>query len=115
MVAWPGSLEQRQFTGVIEERQQAALRSSMDSGAPKVRRLFTAALRFIDIPMVFTAAQRATFDTFFITTLNEGTISFDWTDPVDDTTTVSFRFRNPPKMTKIGGEWRTILNLEVLP
>ncbi len=115
MAAWPAGLQQKGFAGIVEERQQAVLRSAMDSGAPKVRKIFTAAVRNIDIPVVFTMAQRATFDTFFITTLAEGSISFTWTDPADDTTTITFRFKNPPSMTKIGGEFKTVLNLEVLP
>lgn len=115
MAAWPAGLQQKNFAGVVEQRQQAVLRSSMDSGAPKVRKMFTAAIRNIDIPMVFTTAERATFDTFFITTLAEGSISFTWTDPVDDSTVITFRFKSPPRMTKVAGEWSTILNLEVLP
>lgn len=114
-MAWPASLPQKPFRGLTEVRQPAALRTIMDAGAAKTRKRFTAAVRNIDIPMVFTKAQRATFDTFFITTLSEGALEFDWEDPVDESTTISFRFRNPPKMTKAAGEWKTILNLEVLP
>lgn len=115
MASWPAGLQQKNFAGVIEQRQQAFLRSSMDSGAPKKRKMFTAATRDIPIPMVFTTAERAIFDTFYITTLGEGTLPFDWTDPVDDTTVISFSFKSPPRMTKVAGEWKTILNLEVLP
>jgi len=112
---YPASLPQKHFRGVTEERQTATLRSQMDTGAPKVRKQFTAAVRNIDIPMVFTAAQRATFDTFFITTLNEGASSFTWVDPVDDSTNITYRFKKPPKMTKVAGEWKCVFNLEVLP
>ena len=112
---YPASLPQKHFKGVTENRQVATIRSEMDTGSPKVRKLFTAAVRNIDIPMVFIAAQRATFDTFFITTLNEGSGTFTWVDPVDDSTNITYRFKSPPKMTKEGGEWRCTFNLEVIP
>ncbi len=115
MAVWPAGLQQKHFTGVTEKRQDASIRSSMDTGAPKKRRRFTAAVREITIPIVLTQAERVTFDTFYITTLEEGSLSFDWIDPVDGTSTISYRFVKPPSMTKKGGEWKATLSLEVLP
>lgn len=115
MAAWPASLQQKQFANVTDTRQQATLRSEMDAGAPKVRKRFTAAIRKITIPVVFNAADKATFDTFYITTIAEGAAAFDWTDPNDDSTTISYRFVAPPQFTKYGNEFHAVLNLEVLP
>lgn len=120
MATWPASLEQRPLRGLTELRQKGTLRSDMDAGPQKVRKRFTSAVRNIDVPVVFTSAQRTTFDTFFITTLGEGSTSFDWAqlqteiDP-SETGTLLFRFKQPAKMTKAAGEWKTVLNLEVLP
>lgn len=115
MAVWPAGLQQRQFTGITETRQNAQQRSVMDTGQPKVRKRFTAAIRNVNIPVVFSMADRATFDTFYITTLGEGVLPFDWTDPVDDSTTVSFRFVKPPTFIKDGGLYTGTLNLEILP
>ncbi len=115
MAVWPAGLQQKQFTGVTEERQDASVRSKMDTGAPKKRKRFTAAVRTMTVPIVLTQAERVTFDTFYITTLEEGSLSFDWIDPVDGVSTISYRFLKPPKLTKKGGEWKGILSLEVIP
>lgn len=118
MSDWPASLPQIPFSGLKEVRQSGTLRSEMDTGAPKQRKRFTAAVRNVDVPMVFTQAQRQTFDTFFITTLGEGALPFTWTmDSVDEGTgtSISYRFTKPPAMSKIANEWRLTLNLEILP
>ena len=115
MAVWPVGLQQKQFTGITEKRQNAQQRSEMDTGAPKVRKRFTAAVRQVNIPVVFSMADKAPFDTFYITTLGEGVLAFDWTDPVDDSTTVSFRFTKPPTFKKDNGLYTGVLNLEILP
>ncbi len=112
---WPISLQQRQYTGVTEQRQDASLRTKMESGASKKRKRFTAAIRSITVPFVFTQSDKVTFDSFYISTLKEGSLTFEWVDPVDDSTTVTYRFVKPPLMTKKGGEWKGVLALEVLP
>lgn len=119
MTIWPESLPQKPLRGLSETRQKASLRSDMDSGGPKKRRRFTAAIRNVDVPIVFTQSERATFDTFYNDTLAEGVTVFDWaalqTDIGATSGTLSFGFRNPPRMIKVAGEWSTTLNLEVIP
>ena len=120
MVAWPPTLPQKQFLGLRDERQSGRLRTSMDTGPAKQRRRFTAATRNIGVPIVLDGAQRQTFDTFFITTLEEGVLSFDWEDPVDDTT-ISMRFISFPPFELISGGipdermWQAVMTLEILP
>jgi|APSaa5957512535_1039671.scaffolds.fasta_scaffold109314_2 hypothetical protein len=115
MAVWPAGLQQRQFSPVKDRAQDGAIRTAMETGAPKSRKRFTAVVRDIDIPIVLNFADRATFDTFYNTTLSFGSTAFDWTDPDDDSTTVSFRFRNPVAWTKRGGEFQGIMNLEIIP
>lgn len=85
-----------------------------------MRRRFTAASRFFSVPIVLDGQQRQDFDTFYITTLKEGVLSFDWEDPVTDVT-VSFRFRSPPEFELVTGGttttriWRGVIALEILP
>jgi hypothetical protein len=115
MAVWPVGLQQKQFSGVKESRQPGAIRSKMGTGAPKVRKRFTAVVRNIDVPIVLSIADKATFNTFFNTTLSEGVTAFTWVDPDDDSTSVSYRFRNPVSFTKVGGEFTGVMNLEILP
>lgn len=122
MATWPGSLPQEAFMVVSDLRQDGSLRSQMDSGAPKKRKRFTAAIRNLEIRMILSGTERATFDTFYITTINEGAVSFDMNDPVDGNT-ISVRFTEPPKWKYISGsgpavadrQWEATLKLEVLP
>jgi hypothetical protein len=120
MVAWPATLPQSPFLAVREARQPAVVRSAMDAGPPKVRRRYTAAVRNLDVAMFLDGTQKATFDTFFNTTLAEGSLPFDWTDPVSGNT-VSMRFREPAAWAQVRAGtvanrlWRADLPLEVLP
>ncbi|KKM24795.1 hypothetical protein LCGC14_1601510 [marine sediment metagenome] len=120
MVAWPATLPQSPYLKVTETRQSATLRSAMDAGPPKVRRRFTAAVRHIDVVMFLTGPQKTTFDTFFNTTISEGAVSFDWTDPISGGT-VSMRFREPPAWTQVRAGtvanklWQAVFALEILP
>lgn len=118
MVAYPASLPDP-FVGLTDARLPAVARTEMDAGPPKVRRRFTAAVRNFEVPYVLTGSERATFETFFVTTLKEGSLEFDWIDPLD-LSTLTMRFREPPAWTlRAGGGsaaiWQTSLAIEVLP
>lgn len=115
MATWPAGLPQKQFSGLVEKRQNVQLRSTMDTGAPKKRKRFTAALRNFNIPIVFSMAEKVIFSAFYIDTLGEGVLSFDWTDPDDDSTTISFGFTDSPSLNKNGGTWTGSLPLEIIP
>lgn len=115
MPIWPASLPQDQFLGLTEQDQDSVLRTQFDAGPPSRRQRFTAITRDVDVPIVLSNAERATFDTFLRTTLAGGALAFDWEDPVTDAT-VSFAFRRQPKWTLFGNRhWRTTLELEVQP
>jgi hypothetical protein len=71
--------------------------------------------------MLLTGTQRATFETFYKTTISEGTDAFDFIDP-STFNTVSARFMQPPSLSGVSGgdtattvQWRMDLMLEVLP
>lgn len=115
VAAWPGSLPQNQFYGLRDRRSDATLRRTNDIGPADVRQRFSSASRFMGVPIKLTNAQRSTFDTFFITTLREGSLAWDWTDPVDDAS-VEFRFLPPPPEWEMrAGYWVATMNLELLP
>jgi len=123
MAAWPVSLPQQGFMNITDTRQTVLARSSMDQGAPKVRKKYTAAVRNLDIKMLLNGTQRATFDTFYITTTEEGSNSFTWTDPVDDSG-ITCRFVEPPAWKLLSNSdgsstatrmWESMMKLEILP
>jgi len=120
MPAWPATLPQDQFLGLIDVDQDAVLRTPMDTGPPTRRNRFNAITRTVDVPLTVDGAQRQTFDTFFRTTLKNGALAFDWEDPVTDVI-VSFAFRGPPSWVLLSGgavsdrRWGSTLNLEIQP
>lgn len=122
MVDWPSSLEipTARLSGIGDQRQGAKIRSQTDSGIALQRRRFTTAIRNVDIPVSFTSTERAIFETFYHTTLQEGTLAFNWRDPLTDATT-TFRFREDtgPAWSGSGGgenqKWNATLALELLP
>ena len=121
MPTWPISLPQLPFAGASAQDVDQVLRTPMDSGPPSRRNRFTTHMQTLQMPMVLTGAERATFDFFFRSTLSHGSLAFDWIDLVDDTT-VSLAFTAPPAWALIGGAddplertWSTVLALEVQP
>ena len=121
MVAWPGSLSGvLRLTGITDQRGKTKIRSEVDVGPALVRRRYRSAVRRISIPVVMTNAQKIAFDTFYITDLEEGTLSFTWSDPLDGSTkTMRFASEDAPSFTsKEGGTqstWQASFELEILP
>ena len=98
MPTWPGTLPQAFPIGTTEAVQDGRVRSAMDAGPAKLRRRFTAVVRTYTLPaerFVFTDAQKATYETFFTSTLSGGTLEFDWTDPWPSAGTKTFRIVSP--------------------
>ena len=121
MVDWPSSLANvLRLTGITDQRGKTKIRSEVDSGPALVRRRYRSAVRNISIPVTLTNAERVLFDAFYITDLVEGTLSFNWSDPVSGST-VAMRFRGedaPAFTSKEGGNqktWQATLELEILP
>jgi len=120
MAAWPASLPQNLEVGVKDVRQKGFVRTPMSAGPPKQRKRFSASSRELSGNMHFTAAQRATFETFYVTTINEGSDEFTFIDP-NDGLTANFRFVDVPQLSGLkggasGGDlWMISLKLERLP
>lgn len=80
---WPPSLPQTFFIGVRDKRRPAVARFTADNGTVSVRKISASASRDISAPIpVLTNAQRIALDEFFIDVLDEGSLPFDWIDPV---------------------------------
>ena len=93
---WPPGLPNIQGADVRENTQETILRTQMDAGPDKVRRLFTAASRFYKFTVEFTTTEKAAFDVFWDDTLGGGIEEFEWEDPITDET-VEFRFASTSK------------------
>ena len=78
---WPASLPQFVDRPHTEGMPDALLRTPMDAGPAKTRRRFTAGIKPVKAQMDLTAAQAATFETFFDVTLKAGALAFDWVLP----------------------------------
>lgn len=121
MPAWPGSLPQAQFVGIEDERAMGFMRSEVDAGPAKQRRRFSSAVRALRTDMEVNGTERAALDTFYVTTVKEGSLEWTWTDPNGDAT-VTFRFMEPPRYRlRVGNSdnakriWSVTLALEILP
>jgi hypothetical protein len=123
MAVYPTTLPQAPLIrGFRDERGSGTVRSNMDTGLAKTRKRFTTVPRKITWPTILNGTQRLTFDTFFITTINEGNASFTIPDPVDDAT-ITVKFFKPPAWSIINAKstlagdrlWSASYGLEVLP
>lgn len=85
----PQSFQKDSFT---ETAQSAVLRTNMDSGPPKVRRLFTSALDYWSGTMIMTASQISTFKTFFKSTVQYGSLPFNFPNQYNLSEFVEVRF-----------------------
>ena len=121
MASWPGTLPQTVLATAVRTRQSGRVRSSMDSGPAKQRQRFSATTKNYDAEIIVTGAQLTTFNTFYETTLGNGTDSFTWTDPFSGASeTLRFRDELEETLLKPDGTandrlFSITLPLEVLP
>jgi hypothetical protein len=101
---WPAGLPQYVMQqGFSEKLPDMLLETQMEAGPAKARRRYTSDYRLFSVSVAMTAAQRATFETFFITTVMGGSLPFDWKDPVTQAN-ATFRFKKPVPQFGIRGE-----------
>jgi hypothetical protein len=118
--AWPGGLPQRlQVSGASRGMGDATVEYQPDLGPPITRLGATAVAEPLAGTMICTAAQIASFRTFFITTLLRGSLPFHFPDPDTDgadSLLVKFTKQTPPGYAPMGGDtWQLSLSLLVLP
>lgn len=121
MPSWPVGLPNDLFTSLQVKAQDAVLRTSMDAGPPTTRNRFTAVYKNLTGQMNLTGAQVSTLETFYATTLSNGALSFNWTDPRSDAS-VTMKFAEPPGYSGLTGSdvandrlWSVSLSLHILP
>jgi len=106
MAVWPVTLPSYVLeNGYNEQFPKNIVETEMESGAPKVRRRFTKVFRRFNCAMTMTAAQAATFETFYFTTCSSGAESFDWVHP-RTRAAMTLRFSgSPPSFQPYGGNY----------
>ena len=116
MANWPATLPASVLQeGFAETLPDTALRTSMDVGPAKLRRRTSAAVRPVRAALNLSTSQAADIETFYVSTLEGGTLPFDFTDP-RTLATQSFRFTAPPSLSPLSGNlWRASLDMERLP
>lgn len=81
MPTWPVDLPSPSLSGYSESPPKMIIASSTDTGPGKVRLRTTAGVRPLQWSFILSAAQVTSLDTFFITTIKGGSLSFTHTDP----------------------------------
>ena len=83
---WPSSLPTDILTdGFSQKARPNSIRTQMEAGLDKVRRRYTSEIVDSAVSMVMTFTQYSALEVFYNTTLQGGTLSFNFTDPADDT------------------------------
>ncbi len=116
MPAWPGTLPPlTEVQAYTETPGVQALRTEMEEGPAKLRRLPAPMPDQLQFQQLYTLTQTQTMDTFYLTTLAGGTLSFDDTHPRTGSS-VTFRLIGRPQYSHLSGSlWTCTFTLEVLP
>lgn len=115
MPTWPSTLPEPLLEPYAITPNDNAIRTDFEQGNSRARRRATANRERIAVEFLFeTAAQMATFRTFWRTTLSDGVAWFDL--PIDlgsGTVTLSVHFTQPYSAKPLGaGLWRVAAEIE---
>lgn len=113
--AWPATLPQKMLVdGYSGALSSNVLRTDMEAGPKKMRRLTTANVEPVKGMVKLTQAQWITLRTFFYTTLAE-VLPFTWVHPTTGAA-VNYRFVSPPAESDPGpATVNILLDLETVP
>lgn len=100
--AWPSGLPQTPLLPVRQRHLPNYVQFEPDNGPPRRRRRSTKRRIIQTVSIELTGAQCALLQTFYETTLADGTLSFDWTDAIQDTA-AEFMFVEPPDLAQWTG------------
>lgn len=118
MDVWPVSLQQKMDVAGFQKRiGRTRVATEMDVGPAKVRSRFTDAVDVYDLQHTLDFNDIATFETFYKTTLGNGTLPFLFDDPFTLVQT-AFRFApdTDPSIRPLGGRTFTLsMTWERLP
>jgi hypothetical protein len=100
---WPVSLQQKFNSSNFDLKfGNTLVRSDVDVGLAKVRSRYTDAIDIYTSSIDLEIDDFETFYDFYKTTLNNGSKTFDFDNPLTNTTD-EFRFVAPPEIRPMGG------------
>lgn len=110
---WPETLPQKILrSGFAPGLASNTLRQKMEYGPDKIRKRKAPAYRPMQAEATMTITQLGLLLVFYETTLQQGSIPFDWLDPIFGTP-LTFRFVEPPMWMPYGFRVKVTLNLEM--
>ena len=110
--ALPTNFEYGSFN---ESQQDGSITTNMDAGPAKKRRRFTAITESYGGSMTMDSSQKAAFKTFFQTTLMQGSLTFNFPNPVS-TGDIEVRIVGVPRYSALENSyWKVSFTLEELP
>ena len=101
--------------GFVETTPDFVLRTEMDQGPAKVRKRTTTAVREFQMIFIMSKVQTTIFDDFYLSTINGGADSFDFTHPRTEEM-LDLRLVKPPEYQALNAKYfRITLKAEALP
>lgn len=115
MAVFPTTLPKPSIADYSGTTEQAFIRTDFDSGYARQRQRFTATPQYRSVQWVFTAAQMATFKSFFYNDIGLGSDWFEMQlDTGDGLVNYDCRFNSPYEDLMVSHDfWRVSGKLEV--
>ena len=116
MATWPTSLPTHpKLRGYAESAETNVIRTPNELGPAKLRSRYTTSVKLFSMSLVMTAAQFATFETFYESTISYGAESFDWVHP-RTRAAATCRIKTVPSYTPQGRNvWVVSFQMEIIP
>lgn len=114
MPTWPSTLQQNANYDYNETWDDGTIRSQPDQGPVMTRRRYTKIRKMAKMTVWVDRTQYTTFETFYNTTIQGGSLPFTWEDPVTQISS-NLLFLSPPSISSIGpNNFKIDMNMEVL-
>lgn len=105
---WPATLQQYLNRAEFSQSpQDSNIRTTTETGPPKNRRRFTDPVEFMSCQIWVKNTDFGDFRTFYYTTLQDGSLTFNFDDPITGTTE-EWRFHEPYRATPLGGIYTAV-------
>lgn len=117
MVDWPGTLPDLVSQPDYEEGfADVVIRSPMDTGRPKRRRRFTAAIKSLKVTIPLSGVELDIFTAFYEDDIKGGSLSFNYTHPRTGVAIVVAFVSVPQPARPFGVDrFSVTLDLEIIP
>jgi len=113
-ISWPDTLPKTLLmNGLSAKRNTNIVRTAMDAGPVKTRRRYTASIKVFSGKMLLDESARAELERFYMITLADGVLRFNFTDP-QTLETAEFRFTEPYQEASADGFCEVSMSLERL-